>query len=512
MGTIHTLQQGSEAWRQFRSEHFGASEAAAMLGISKYASRSELLRRKATGIEPEISPAQQAVFDRGHETEIGGRAMAEQIIGEDLFPVTCSDGKLSASCDGLTLLGGVALEHKQWNEALAASVLSGVLPDEHQPQCQQIMLVTGAERVLFMVSDGTPDKCVHLWAEPDATWQRKITQGWAMFEADLAAYQHTEVKPEAVADYIEALPALIIQVEGKVLATNLDAFKEKASQFIASIKTELFNDQDFVDADKMVKFLGDGEKQLALVKQQAQAQAADIDAVFRAIDTIAEQMRQKRLQLEKLVKAEKENRRTAIIVEAKTDLGIHLNNLNKRIGMEIMPDTMMSDGRFANIVKGLKSLSSMKEAVNTVLLHSKLEASELADRIEANKKTIDAVPDEYAGLFADLRTILMKDADDLKVIVQSRIADHKLAIEKRMEAERLAAERLAEDQRGKTAEATHAVQQATERPQAPAASTLPTTLNARIDQFFASVNTPKDKQANYRAVIMAWEAFNGERQ
>jgi hypothetical protein len=49
-----------------------------------------------------------------------------------------------------------AFEHKQWNEELAASVRAGIVPDEHLPQCQQVLLVTGAEELIFVVSDGTP--------------------------------------------------------------------------------------------------------------------------------------------------------------------------------------------------------------------------------------------------------------------------------------------------------------------------------------------------------------------
>ena len=72
----HNLQQGSPEWHAFRAEHFGASEAAAMLGLSKYTSRTELLRQKSTGISKEVDANTQAIFDRGHATE----ALARPII------------------------------------------------------------------------------------------------------------------------------------------------------------------------------------------------------------------------------------------------------------------------------------------------------------------------------------------------------------------------------------------------------------------------------------------------
>jgi predicted phage-related endonuclease len=46
-----------------------------------------------------------------------------------------------------------------------------------------------------------------------------------------------------------------------------------------------------------------GEKRLALVKSQALAQTASIDELFRTIDALKEEMRSKRLTLDKLVKA-----------------------------------------------------------------------------------------------------------------------------------------------------------------------------------------------------------------
>ena len=53
---IIQLTQGSPEWHAHRAEHFNASDAAAMLGISPYMSRDELLKRMATGITPEPTP------------------------------------------------------------------------------------------------------------------------------------------------------------------------------------------------------------------------------------------------------------------------------------------------------------------------------------------------------------------------------------------------------------------------------------------------------------------------
>ena len=131
--TIHQLTQGSDEWAAFRLMHHGASEAAAMLGLSKKTTRSELLRIKHTGMPKEFSDwVQKNILDCGHEVEAMARPIIENLIGEDLYPVTCSNedegGILSASCDGLTMGYDTAFEHKQWSAELAASVAAGILP------------------------------------------------------------------------------------------------------------------------------------------------------------------------------------------------------------------------------------------------------------------------------------------------------------------------------------------------------------------------------------------------
>ena len=116
--TTHNLIQGSPEWLAYRAQHFNGSDAPAMLDCSPYMSRNELLTRTKTGIGPEVDAATQRRFDDGHRFEALARHLAEAIVGEDLYPVTGSLGKLSASFDGLTVMGDVAFEHKSLNDSL----------------------------------------------------------------------------------------------------------------------------------------------------------------------------------------------------------------------------------------------------------------------------------------------------------------------------------------------------------------------------------------------------------
>ena len=267
----HNLIQGSQQWHEFRSKHFGASEAAAMLGLSKQLSRNDLLLYKKTGKYKEYSDwVQKNILDYGHEVENSARLITESVLSTDLFPVTCSSGKLSASCDGLTFDGEIAWEHKQWNEELAEYVRrNNSAPDTHMPQCQQILLVTRAIKLIFTVSDGTDNKRVSCDIHPSTEWFERIQAGWDQFESDLKNYEHKEFaeKPEPAA--IMQLPALSIQIKGEVIVSNLPQFKAAAETFIAEINTDLQTDEDFVNAEATVKFCDETEKKLESAKAAA---------------------------------------------------------------------------------------------------------------------------------------------------------------------------------------------------------------------------------------------------
>ena len=194
MTKTHNLIQGTDSWHQFRLEHNGASEAAAMLGLSLTTKRTELLRMKKTGLAKEFSDwVQRNVLDHGHAVEALALPIIEQIVGEELYPSTLSDGRESASCDGLTIAGHIAAEHKQWNARIAGLVADGILPEEHEPQCQQVLMVSKADKLLFVVSDGTAERMVYMWVYPDPVWFDRLRAGWRQFDADLAAYEPTEL-------------------------------------------------------------------------------------------------------------------------------------------------------------------------------------------------------------------------------------------------------------------------------------------------------------------------------
>ena len=174
---IHNVAQGSAEWHALRAKHFTASEAPAMMGASKYQTRTDLLTMKKTGITPEVTQAQQYIFDKGHATEALARPLVEVMIGEELYPVVGTDGNLLASMDGATMLGETLFEHKLWNESLVAQVKAGELDPHYYWQLEQQLLVSGAERVIFVCSDGTAENFVHMEYRPVAGRAAQLVEG-----------------------------------------------------------------------------------------------------------------------------------------------------------------------------------------------------------------------------------------------------------------------------------------------------------------------------------------------
>ncbi|CAB4132047.1 YqaJ viral recombinase [uncultured Caudovirales phage] len=448
---VLNLIQGSKEWLEHRAAAFNASDAPAMLGISKYKSRNDLIKERATGIVPEVNDATQRLFNDGHRFEALARPLAEEIIGEELSPITGTAEEYSASFDGITFDGSVIFEHKTMNANLRDALTNGLAPSEqYRAQMEHQLMVSGANKCLFMATAwDKDDKLVeemHCWYMPDAVLRARIVAGWNQFEKDVSAYIPAEVKEAPKAESIKALPSVFVQATGMVTASNLAEFKEAANVFIANIKTELICDQDFADAESTVKFCKEAEMNLEATKSSVLAQMSTVDDVVRTLDHIAAQLRDKRLMLDKLVKSEKEARKLAIVSKAKEDFNTHLYALEE----EIKPLRLQGQNPdFAGAIKGLKSLSSMQDKVDTALRDAKFSAEQLAKDIRAKLTWCKDSSTGFSFLFSDLSNLINNNGmEAFQAIVTSRIEKHKADEAVKLEAER---KRLAAEMEAKLA-------------------------------------------------------------
>ena len=432
---ILSVKQGEPAWHAARAKHFCASEAAAMMGASKYMTRDELLRQKATGYVPTVDAFKQSLFDKGHAAEAAARVIIEAELGAELYPATITDdeGRLLASFDGLTMDGRTGYEHKLWNRDLAAQIRAGELGAAYYWQLEQQIHTAGLKRVIFVCSDGTHEQMERMEYEPVPGRIEQLLAGWKQFEKDLAAYQHVEVLPPPVAEPVMALPALSIQVNGAIsLMSNLDIFGAKLKAFIEDIDKNPSDDQAFANAEAAVKTLKAAQDALEAAEQSALGQTASIDEMRRTVAMYKELARTTRLTLEKLVEARKQTIREEIRRGGVDAFAEHVAMLNTRLGKAWMPP-IVND--FAGVMRGKKTIASLRDAVNTELARAKIEANAVADRMEINIKQL-AQNADYSFLFADAAQIVLKEPDDFALLISSRIVAHKAAEQARLDAER----------------------------------------------------------------------------
>lgn len=418
----HNVVQGSAEWLTLRGKYRGASEAATMMGAKGASARAEMVRMKALGQEKEFSEwVQRNLLDKGHEVEEFARGLVEANLGEILYPTTATDddGYLIVSFDGITMDGSTVWECKLWNAELAEAVKRGALPDSHWPQLEQQLLVSGAKRALFTISDGAPERTLSMEYFSDPVRAARIIPAWKQFDEDVKTYQHVEVIPAPTANQITTLPALIVQLDGAVKSSNLAIYCESALAFVDRIKTDLQTDQDFADAENTIKFCDGAEKELATVKRHALGQTASIDELFKTIDTLSEAMRQKRLMLDKLVKARKETIRADIMRGGVDALAKHVAALNVRLGRSFMPPI---SGNFADVMKNKRTISSLRDAVDTEVSRVKILANEIADRIDVNIKVYAEKAKDKEFLFTDLASLVNQPPEAFAALVFQRIS------------------------------------------------------------------------------------------
>ncbi|PXX49356.1 hypothetical protein SAMN05660489_06402, partial [Pseudomonas sp. LAMO17WK12:I10] len=300
-------------------------------------------------------------------------------------------------------------------------------------QLEQQLLVSGAERVIFVCSDGTAENFVHMEYRPVAGRAAQLVKGWKQFEADLANFEMAEAPSIVVGKAPDELPALRIELTGMVTASNLKVFEESALAVIDSVKTTLVTDQDFADAKKAVKWCGDVEQAVDTAKKQALSQTQTIDELFSALNRISGHARETRLKVNKLVQAQELLVKTNIKQKAEQALTDHVAAINKTLGRVVLP-AVTAD--FAGAMKNKRTIASLQDAVDTELARAKIAASQAADAIRINLASLAELAVDHAFLFNDIQQLVMKANDDLVALIKVRISEHQKAEEQKAEAQR----------------------------------------------------------------------------
>lgn len=421
---ICSIKQGTEAWKKLRLKKFTASEAAAMMGCG-WISRDELLFQKKTGIEPEIGEQAQKRFSDGHAAEAKAGPIIEEMLGTELYPAVATHDEhdwMLASFDGIDMLETVVFEHKLWSEGLAESVRNKNLPQKYYWQLEQQLLVSGAEKAVFVVSDGTKDNMEHMNYYPVPGRSEELIAGWKQFMDDLEGYEVKESQNLPSATIISALPDVTYQRNGLTINSDLGSVKQQAAILIDRAKTPMITDQDFADGKSLVDVFSKAEKVLKAVADRVIAEVSDINQFRSDLLGLAEQVRQARLDTDKRVKAEMAKRKSDIQGAAKRELDEYIFGLELSINELQIPRI---DNGIIAATKGKRTLDSFQGAANDAVAKAKIAYRSLHDIAQKNLGVLSAVDNSYRMLFADIQQIAFKEPSDFKNLIQARISEYK---------------------------------------------------------------------------------------
>lgn len=452
------FQQGSDQWHKARIAHRTASVAGVVMMDSKLQTRSDLIKAIHSGKPQEFSRyVEEVIFPDGHALEALARPIAEKLLfdGDDLYQPTVTDdsGYLLASLDGAPLTYEKLWEHKQWNEALAKEVKADKVPLTHAWQLEQQLLVTGAESIFFMVSDGTEENMEWTEYKPVRGRAKKLLAGWAQFEKDLLAYEpELDVEPEVLTpEPILGLTSLMVTVVGEVKDSNMVAYMKDADAFFANAKTELVTDQDFIDAAHMVKFCGENEDGLKQVKKNALAQTASLDELFKAVDLYIEKFRRARLDSDNQIKSEKQKRKDELVEEGTGKVLAALAAANADIAPLRITDI---EYNFANAIKGRSALKSIKSEINNEVTRAQLRITEISDKYKANAEMVKTNAPDHQFLFSDLQVLVELNEGHLEMSIKARIDEYEAKLLADKQAEEDADKKRQEEAAASTEEDT----------------------------------------------------------
>lgn len=141
--------QNREAWLAMRNKGIGGSEAACIIGMSKWKSPFQLWLEKTGQVEPEDlsdkecvhwgNVLEQAVADRF--SELSGKKVRRQgMLQDELYPF------MFANVDRWVVGENAGLECKTTNAFNKDEWEGDNIPDAYYCQCQWYMMVTGADK------------------------------------------------------------------------------------------------------------------------------------------------------------------------------------------------------------------------------------------------------------------------------------------------------------------------------------------------------------------------------
>jgi putative phage-type endonuclease len=423
------LTQGSTEWEEHRRGRYNASELATAIGINPNETRNDLIRLIKYGTKKEYSKyVQEKVFPKGHRVEPIVRSMVEAEMLEDFIP-TCWEIDLglarpvAASLDGVNFDGTVNLEIKQHSQSLWESVTAGILPDHHKPQVQQGMLANGAERCIFAVCSLDEQSFASIEVEADPQYQADIKRIWAQFEADIDAYTEVDkVEFLPVAEVEDKLP--IVQItsgaSGAIaIESNLEPWFDRLKKEYLSLPV-VSGAESAGDVNSFVKSLEKTRPFVQKLLDKLRESKKPIDDVENKLAVIDKWFGSTISHGNAVIAEFRKQERQSACAKSREELNKYYSELAEKLGVQVvfeMPD-------FMGKVSRLRNHESLQSELGGLVAMAKIEADKQFELYSENLNFYRNIVGNFDFLFADLKALIAKPAEDFQAIVKLRIAEH----------------------------------------------------------------------------------------
>lgn len=214
---------------------------------------------------------------------------------------------------------------------------------------------------------------------------------------------------------------LSIVLSGVIEKSNFDEWKTDLIEQIRSVNTELKTDDDFVAAAKHVKQFKAAEKNLKEAKKSALEQAAEINKLFEAIDTVSEEARQARLTLDKQIKKRKKEIKNEFVEQGVETINAFIAEQSKAF-QSLPHDNYTDKAIFADALSGKASTKGMQKAITKTCESIKATIAKKAEDVEANSNTLDNLPTHHKALFQDRTQLLSLNPEQLNKTIDERVS------------------------------------------------------------------------------------------
>lgn len=219
---------------------------------------------------------------------------------------------------------------------------------------------------------------------------------------------------------------LVLIADIVIKENNLDQYAIDIKKQLNEVSTELNTDDDFAEAETLVKSFKKSEDALMAAKEKI-FDTGDLRKINDTIIELHELCRDKRLTLDKAVKSRKEqiknemlDKAVAAVTNAKTD-AVYSNHIN-----------IPQRDEFKNQIKGKRTTETMQEALDRFVGIQIQDIASQTNAINKKVKAINTLIEGSESLF-DMNH-LISFAGDYKDFIIKKIENHKAEVQAQVDA------------------------------------------------------------------------------